>query len=85
VLIKWIEELDGIVMIPQKNLIDREAKNLDAFSHIESRSKGEYYKLLAKNITDNFRIQFDQSVSSDMSILNSAYKSLSDSINQHMG
>jgi hypothetical protein len=84
VLIKWIEELDGIVMMPQKNLVDREAKNLDALSHIESRQKSEYSKLLAKNITDNFRKQFHKSISSDMSILNSAYRSLSDYINQHM-
>jgi hypothetical protein len=85
VLIKWIEELDGIVMMPQKNLVDREAKNLDALSYIESRLRGQYYKLLAKNITDNFGKQFDKSISSDMSILDSAYKSLSDYINEHMG
>jgi hypothetical protein len=84
VLIKWIEELDGLVMMPQKNLVDREAKNLDTLSHIESRVKGEYYKQLANNITDNFRKQFDKSISSDMSILDSAYRGLSDYIDAHM-
>jgi hypothetical protein len=81
VLIKWIEELDAVVANPKQNLLEKEQKRLFNMNLLEAHMRTQYYKELVAVINGNRDKHFNNN-SSDKSILDSAYKGLSDYIRE---
>jgi hypothetical protein len=79
VLIKWIDELDFIVLKPKEGLLDRQQKILYNMNLLEAHMKTQYLKELVNAIKEN-RDKWFNNQSSDKSILDSAYRGLFDYI-----
>jgi hypothetical protein len=79
VLIKWIDELDFIVLKPKEGLLDTKQKILYNMNLLEAHMKTQYLKELVNAIKEN-RDKWFNNQSSDKSILDSAYRGLFDYI-----
>lgn len=64
---------------PKQNILEREQKGLFNMNVLEAHTRTQYYKELVAAINANRDKEFNQH-SSDRSILDSAYKGLSDYI-----